>query len=242
MKKLIAFLGLAMTYFSSVIPNDCTQMIVVRAKDWESPEARMQTYKRSTDGQKWLPESPVQQAVVGKAGLGWGLGIVDCSCERGPRKKEGDNKGPAGVFDLGAVFAKKPIDGISLPFIQITENTEAVDDPKSKYYNRIVNKNYIDDVDWNSAEKMQAIDLYDLGIEVLHNSPCKDPQAGSATFIHRWRGAGKGTAGCLGVARSDIERICLWLEQSARPVLVQLPESEFQRLQASWHLPPFIGE
>jgi len=202
----------------------------------------MQTYKRSWDGKKWLPESPVHPAVVGKCGLGWGIGLIDCSNEPGPRKKEGDNRGPAGIFDLGVIFAKKPIDGISLPFIQITGDTEAVDDPKSKFYNQIVHRSRVEKVDWSSSEKMQAIAQYGIGIEVLHNSPPKDPKAGSAIFIHRWKGPDQGTVGCLGMELADIERICLWLEDSARPVLVQLPESEFQRLQTSWNLPPFIGE
>lgn len=242
MKKLVALLSLLTLSFTDVIPGDCTQLIVVRTKDWHSPEARMQTYKRSMDGKKWLPESPVHAAVVGKRGLGWGLGIVDCLHESGPRKKEGDNKGPAGLFDLGVVFAKKPIDGISLPFIQVTDDTEAVDDPKSKYYNRIVHRSRVESIDWSSSEKMYAMDDYDIGFEILHNSPCKDRQAGSAIFAHRWVGVGKGTEGCLGMELVDIERICLWLEDSERPVLVQLPESEFQRLQTPWHLPPFIGE
>lgn len=242
MKKIATFLACVSALFSDVIPGDCMQLIVVRTQDWQSPKAKMQSYKRSMDGKKWLPASPVHAAVVGKNGLGWGLGLVDCSGEAGPRKKEGDNKGPAGLFDLGVIFAKYPIDGISLPFVQITDDLEAVDDPKSKYYNRIVSKSRVDQVDWDSSEKMMQEDLYDIGIEVLHNSPCKDPQAGSAIFVHRWRAPGKGTAGCLAMELVDVERICLWLDDSARPVLVQLPESEFQRLQIEWQLPSFIGE
>lgn len=242
MRKLMAILSLCALSFTGGIPKDCRQLIVVRTEDWQSPKAKVQTYKRSRDGKKWLPESSVHPAVVGACGLGWGIGLIDCSNEMGPRKKEGDLKGPAGIFDLGSLFGKRPLDGISLPFVLITDETEAVDDPKSKYYNRIVNRKSIASPDWDSSEKMQAIELYDIGIEVLHNYPCKDPQGGSAIFLHRWRSADEGTAGCLAMEPSHVESICIWLERSAHPVLVQLPESEFQRLQRAWQLPPFIGE
>ena len=222
--------------------RESSQLIVVRTDSWSSKYGKMQTYKRSALLDKWLPESPVRPVVVGKNGLGWGIGLLDFSKESGPVKKEGDGKGPAGVFNLGIIFAKKPVAGIKLPFKQITKTLEAVDDPDSKYYNQIVDRARIPEVDWNSSEKMSEIDVYDVGIEVLHNMPVQDPRLGSAIFIHRWKTPDTGTAGCTAMPLNEIEELALWLEKESRPLLVQLPESEFERLQALWQLPSFIGE
>lgn len=227
---------------ASPILKDSTQLIVVRTESWSSKYGKMQTYKRSALSDKWLPESQVCSVVVGKNGLGWGLGLLDLSQESGPLKKEGDGKGPAGIFDLGIIFAKKPMAGINIPFKEITKTLEAVDDPASKYYNQIVDRAQIPEVDWSSSEKMSEIDLYDVGIEVLHNMPVQDLSAGSAIFIHRWESPDIGTAGCTAMPLDTVEALALWLKKKSRPLLVQLPECEFERLQALWQLPSFIGE
>ena len=33
-------------------------------------------------------------------------------------------------------------------------------------------------------------------------------------------------------------QIVTWVKQSARPVFVQLPEAEYEQLEAMWDLPP----
>lgn len=242
--KILGVMALffAITGYGTIIPEECTQLVVVRTENWGSQHGKMQAYKKSAYGSKWLPVTPVIDIVVGKQGLGWGIGLVDFSHESGPVKREGDRKGPAGIFPLGLIFAKKEMSNLSLPFTLITPTLEAVDDPESKYYNQIVDRLQVEAVDWNSSEKMDAIDLYDIGIEVLHNSPPKDMQAGSAIFIHRWKTPSTGTAGCTAMTLQNVEGLAHWLKKEAHPLLVQLPESEFERLQTAWALPSFIGK
>ena len=48
--------------------------------------------------------------------------------------------------------------------------------------------------------------------------------AGSAIFIHAWRAEGRPTAGCIGLAESDVKRIVEWLNPEHNPHIVVLNE------------------
>lgn len=86
-------------------------------------------------------------------------------------KKEGDGKTPIGKFSLGIILGfpetVKNINGLT--YTKITEDMYWVDDPKSKYYNRLVD---IKDVekDWNSAEHLIDYKVqYEYLIEIKTN-------------------------------------------------------------------------
>src|SRR5205823_2913233 len=100
---------------------------------------------------------------------------------------EGDDKAPAGIFPLGTTFgyAAKPVP-TRMSYLALSKNIVAVDDPRSHYYNRLVDVTRIDHSDWRSAEKMILPDQrYKWGIVVLHNQPPK-ADAGSCIFLHIW--------------------------------------------------------
>jgi len=251
MKRIRAFFFCALCVFqvglfAHDLPKQSQQLIVVRTPSWNSVSGRCQAYKKSLRTGRWIPTTKIMNIVVGKNGLGWGRGLHSLEGREGPCKQEGDLKGPAGVFYLGTAFGKKPLSHLEkkkplrMPYVKITPTLEAVDDPSSKYYNQIVDRNQVPDVDWSSSEKMHKIDLYEIGLEVLHNYPVQSAEAGSAIYIHLWRGEGKGTAGCLAMSPKDMETLFYWVDESKSPLLVQLPEEEFERLQSSWHLPDFI--
>ena len=71
---------------------------------------------------------------------------------------------------------------------------------------------------------MAAIPAYALGIVVEHN-PRNIPGAGSCIFIHLWRGAKTGTAGCTILREADLFTLARWLDASRQPVLIQLPDA-----------------
>ena len=231
--------------FAEKLPEDCRQLILVRAPTWDSIPAKAQCFRKSSRTGTWIAASPIFDVSVGKTGLAWGRGLHDFSKVTGPVKHEGDMKAPAGIFALGVAFGKKPLEEIEkdrtlrMPYTQLTRDIEGVDDPDSKYYNQIVDRTQVD-VDWNSAEKMFEIDLYGIGIEVLHNSPIQCKDAGSAIYIHLWRGAGKPTAGCTAMNQKDLEALFYWVDSKQNPLMVQLPEEEFHRLQGDWGLPNFV--
>jgi D-alanyl-D-alanine dipeptidase len=155
----------------------------------------------------------------------------------GLEKIEGDNKAPAGIFEIPTAFGFAPkTDRIKMPYHQITENTECVDDPQSDQYNCLVERRATDS--WTSSEKLteQPV-LYKWGLVINHNFPSPASGKGSCVFMHIWREAGRGTAGCTAMAEVDLLRIIEWLAPEKHPRLVQMPAEEYDRLAPELGLP-----
>ncbi|MEP7272621.1 MAG: L,D-transpeptidase family protein, partial [Acidobacteriota bacterium] len=115
---------------------------------------------------------------------------------------------------------------------------ECVDDVDSTHYNRLVDRAKTTTLDWKSSEQMLRRDeQYRWGIIVDHNANTPVPGGGSCIFIHIWAGPSNGTSGCTAMAHGQIEELLGWLIPGAGPVLVQLPQPEFSRLQSLWGLP-----
>jgi L,D-peptidoglycan transpeptidase YkuD (ErfK/YbiS/YcfS/YnhG family) len=122
-----------------------TQMIVVTTSDWNAVEGRLRRYARATEHAKWRPVGDPISIVVGKNGLGWGIGViptvdVQVRSAADPVKREGDGRSPAGVFALGTAFgyASEPLRGLKMPYLNLTSSIECVDDSGSKHYNRLL--------------------------------------------------------------------------------------------------------
>jgi L,D-peptidoglycan transpeptidase YkuD (ErfK/YbiS/YcfS/YnhG family) len=230
-----------------------TQIIVVTTSNWNAVEGRLRRYERDTAQAKWRPVGSPISIVVGKRGLGWGIGmaVTDDSNVRAasdPVKREGDGKSPAGVFALGSAFgyASQPLPGLKMPYLNLTPSTECVDDPNSKYYNRIVDRS-VTAPDWTSSEHMRDIGEYRWGIVVDHNGIVAEgngnspvPRGGSCVFLHIWQGHDQGTAGCTAMSQAHLEALLTWLDPARKPLLVQLPEPTYERLIHRWTLPESI--
>jgi len=232
-----------------------TQMIVVTTPDWRAIEGRLQRYERTTVHEKWHPVGEPFSIVVGKSGLGWGLGIITKNDAGGnatsdPVKREGDGNSPAGVFALGTAFgyAPQPLRGLKMRYLNLTSSTECVDDIHSKYYNRIVDRSTVTP-DWNSSEHMrEAGESYRWGIVLDHNhivtGNSKDPPepgGGSCVFLHIWHRHDQGTVGCTAMSQSHLETLLVWLDPERNPMLVQLPQPTYVRLMNRWMLPKLIA-
>ncbi len=216
------------------------QTIVVTTKDWNTAQGAAQMFERKSAKSNWRAVGKSFAVVVGKNGLGWSVD-ARMKAETEPHKKEGDGKSPAGIFALTSAFGSsaKP-DFVKLPFIQLTENIECVDDSNSKQYNRLVDDKTIA-VDWTSSEKMLAVGApYDLGVFVAHNSNPPQKQNGSCIFLHIWKNSETGTAGCTAMERANIETILRWLDAKKNPVLIELPLAAYNRFQTLWKLPKLI--
>jgi L,D-peptidoglycan transpeptidase YkuD (ErfK/YbiS/YcfS/YnhG family) len=215
----------------------CRQIILVRAPNWESTIGDLQLFERNRGG-KWIPVQPGFPCVLGKKGLGWGIGLHGTGLPRDPRKWEGDGKAPAGVFRLNSCMGVvKETAGLHFPYRQLTATTEGVDDPRSRYYNRVVDRKLVDRVDWTSAEQMVRSDeLYRWIVIVEHNWK---PYAGlgSCIFLHTWQGQGVPTTGCTAMSRDHLEFLIHWLNVRKHPLLVQLPEAVYVSVQQNWQLP-----
>jgi L,D-peptidoglycan transpeptidase YkuD (ErfK/YbiS/YcfS/YnhG family) len=228
-----------------------TQLIVVTTSGWTAVEGRLQRYERASAHAAWHPIGRPIPIVVGKNGLGWGIGIIAADSPHvrvadEPVKREGDGKSPAGVFALGTAFgyASQPLPGLKLPYLTLTPSIECVDDVHSKHYNQVLDRSTVAP-DWNSSEHMRNTgESYRWGIVVDHNGTVAGrnapvPGGGSCVFLHIWHSYEQGTAGCTAMAQTDLETLLTWLDPERNPLLVQLPEPAYQRLTHRWKLPPW---
>jgi L,D-peptidoglycan transpeptidase YkuD (ErfK/YbiS/YcfS/YnhG family) len=216
-----------------------TQCLVVVAKDWNSPTGLLRAFERPSADGAWKIRGTEILVVLGKKGLGWGLGLIDAKGD-GPRKIEGDNKVPAGIFALGPAFGYATAESarwIKLPYVPLTAETEGVDDPHSRYYNQLVERSKVARVDWRSSEQMRRTDdLYKWGLFVAHN-PAATPGAGSCIFMHIWRNSSAATVGCTAMPEQNLVELLRWLDPAAHPVLVQMPRHEYAAMQSEIALP-----
>lgn len=224
----------------SVDADSALQLIVSTTADWDGVDATLQRYARDRVGAPWRPVGAPIPAAVGRAGLGWGTGLHGDPPLDGPAKREGDGKAPAGVFRLSSAFgyaAPADVPWIRLPYVQAHAGIECVDDMRSRYYNRRVDRDTIPRPDWTSHEEMRRPDaLYEWGVWVDHNA---DPPApgGSCIFLHVWGGPGVATSGCTAMPADDLREVLAWLDPRARPVLAQLPRDAYGALRGAWALP-----
>jgi D-alanyl-D-alanine dipeptidase len=221
--------------------------VVVTTPGWNDVAGTLQKYERANPRGKWTAVGKPFAVVVGKNGLGWGTGIVPPPSQAGagsdPVKKEGDGKAPAGVFRLPTAFgyAAERLPGSRMSYVSLTPSVECVDDTRSSFYNRVLDRGTVA-VDWNSSELMLRTDeLYRWGVVVDHNSDPPAPGAGSCIFLHIWRGPGQGTVGCTAMPREQIESLLGWLDPERTPLLVQLPAEQYKRLRSRWKLPRLIA-
>jgi len=220
------------------------QILVVTTQDWNAVDGVLQAYERPRAHKKWKAVGGPIAVVVGKNGLGWGVGLASISDEKSrtandPVKHEGDGKSPAGVFRLSTSFgyAAEKQAGWKMPFVSLTPSVECVDDASSKFYNRVLDRATVEP-DWNSSEHMLRPDeLYRWGLVVDHNTDPTTPGTGSCIFLHIWTGPGQGTTGCTAMTQEHLEGALAWLDPAKSPLLVQLPRSEYKKLRRQWKLP-----
>lgn len=154
--------------------------------------------------------------VVGRSGARFLGRRMACSIGRGGigvKAGEGDGATPAGAWRLVGGFWRadrmaRP--ATSLPLAPIGPRDMWSDDPSDPLYNHLCAGR------WRrfSAERMARADpQYDFVLATDFNWPDATPGAGSAIFLHVWRGPSHATAGCVAFARRDL----LWIAARWRP-------------------------
>jgi len=209
--------------FASAIPASCEQVILVLAPDEQSVGARLWLLERQFGG--WRMAAGPLDCTLGHKGLAWGTGEHTAAPPAGFRsKREGDKCSPAGVFRIPFVFGIAPTaPEMKLPYTPLTPTIIGVDDPKSRYYNQVVDNTQVER-DWDSNEAMIRHDrLYEWGAFIANN-PTGTPGLGSCIFLHLWPGPGKGTAGCTAMSAEDLKHVLTWLDPAKEPRLVQALE------------------
>ncbi len=233
-----ALLALMSSAHAAGLPDDCQQLIVAVAPDWNSFHGQAQLLERAPGGE-WSAVGPAFPVLFGKNGLAWGIGVAGQD-ERGLHKKEKDGRAPAGIFRLGKVYTYDPQlpPGADYPFHQVTDADIWSDDPRSPNYNKHVVIDPRDPPDNYSHEKMRPGDFaYHWLIEIRHNANPPIPGAGSAIFFHTRRGVNRATAGCTTMAREDLLHVIGWLRVKKNPCFVLLPNDVYRAKLKNWHLP-----
>jgi len=229
---------LVATLLASPVPAQSRQLVLSTAPGWDATRATLQAYERPSADAAWTAVGAPIQASLGRSGLAWGRGRHPPGLA-GPQKQEGDGRSPAGVFDLRVLtgYDAEPPRGVRLPYRQATPTLRCVDDARSRFYNQLVDESRVAK-DWSSAEDMRRADeLYRFVVWVGHNDEPVVPGGGSCIFLHLRKGADSVTAGCTAFEPEPMQRLLRWLDSQARPVLVQLPESEAAARAAAWGLP-----
>lgn len=219
------------------------QLVLVVAADFNDNQARLRRFERTGNG-AWRPLGDDVAVTIGKNGLAWGRGLHGTVLGPGPVKVEGDGRAPAGVFTFSTIFAYQPKDmwaAPKFPVHQVTDQTVCVESINSASYNRIVDENTVATKDWTSPDRMLRPDgLYRYGLMVNHNAPDTKPGAGSCIFFHLWRRPGAPTVGCTAMNQPAMLVILSWIDAAKKPVLVQLPRAELERLAPQWGAPELV--
>ena len=218
------------------------QLVVVRTADWNALTGTVSWYERTRLGDAWTQVGEPGEVEIGSAGLAWGTGLHGGALDAGPVKHEGDNKSPAGAFRLSGVFGYAPrssVEFLKMPYHEMTSTCQCVDDVHSRYYNLVLDSLSVQNADWKSRERMRPPvgDWYKWGVVIDNNVSPRESGFGSCIFLHVSEGRGVATSGCTAMDEERIVSLIGWLNAEKHPILVQLPEHEYDQRKACWQLP-----
>jgi len=216
------------------------QLVLVTTADWNADHGLQWRYERTSTG--WRQVGDAQPVMVGRSGAAWGLGLHDAG-HRGPVKREGDGRSPAGVFAIGEAFGYAPTVATSLPYAAMQASNYCVDVSGSPLYNRIVDADVVGAAAVAQATEPMRRDLhadgdqrYRLGFVIGHNTQAR-PMAGSCIFAHLWKSPEDPTTGCTAMAPPTMDALLGWLRPDLHPVFVLLPLPKYRQLHGAWGLP-----
>ncbi len=132
------------------------------------------------------------------------------------KKREGDCTSPKGTFDLGNIYYRadklqKPVSKLNC--IKIKRNMGWCDDPKSKYYNRLIRIRKNLKVGYEKLFRND--DKYNLLIPIKYNYKKVTKNKGSAIFLHLTKNYIP-TRGCIAVKEKDFLILCKLIKKNTK--------------------------
>ena len=121
-------------------------------------------------------------------------------------KREGDGATPRGRFRLIRLWwrtDRMPRPRTSLPLRAIRTDDAWSEDPNDRHYNRPVRRKAGEPGDRLTRQDQ----LYDLFIEIAHNTRPRVAGRGSAVFIHIAREGFRPTAGCVALDAKTLKHL-----------------------------------
>jgi D-alanyl-D-alanine dipeptidase len=142
------------------------QLIVVTSRGWSADHGTLVLLERSSDG-KWRRASREAPVMLGRNGLAWGVGLS----KHPPTKREGDGCSPARMFELACVYGGTGTQPLQrFPYEALSDTMEGIDDPKSRFYNRLVDTRELRARDWSHSENVSASNsMFRWCVAVKHN-------------------------------------------------------------------------
>lgn len=219
------------------------QLIVVLAESWNTHRGELRQFDSTADG-PWQQVGDPTPVSLGRYGMAWGRGLLEPT-DRQRSKKEGDGRSPAGIFELGTAFGVAdtlPASSRNYPYLPVTERSYCVEDTGSANYNRLIDLNESDSQVWQKRSPLLRSDgLFQWGVVVEQNTSPVTVGAGSCIFLHVWRGAHIGTAGCTAMPLEAAAGLVSWLAPKTNARLVQLPRSVYDEVRLKHGLPEVAG-
>ena len=223
------------------------QLVLVTTADWNATQGRLQRYL--FEGGRWLAVGAPVEVSIGRNGAAWGHGLRAAPSDRGPLKREGDGRAPAGLFAIGTAFGYGETAQTALPYAPMSASHYCIDVPDSPLYDRIVDARTVGSEAVKGSTEPMRRDLhadgdprYRLGFVIAHN-PAHVPGAGSCIFAHLRRTPGEPTAGCTAMDDTAMDELLAWLRPQARPLFALLPQAQYLAVWKDWGLPePAAGE
>ena len=131
------------------------------------------------------------------------------------KKKEGDGITPRGTFKLTKLFYREDkIKNIrtNIKRVKIKKNMGLCDDPKSKFYNKLVKL-----PSKFSHEKLYRKDnIYNIAVVLDYNLNPIIKNKGSAIFIHVAKKNYKATQGCIGLKQKELIKLIQIVKKKQR--------------------------
>jgi L,D-peptidoglycan transpeptidase YkuD (ErfK/YbiS/YcfS/YnhG family) len=202
--------------------GDARRLVLVTTAGMNASSATMQLLEREPEKGAWRVVHPAERAVVGRAGLGWGIGFHHIARDGEPIKIEGDYRTPAGIYPLGRTFGFDS--AARAGHLQIKADTVCVDDPSSPDYNTITSRAKVGSK--VRGEDMRKIDLYRRGI-VIDYPTDGAAKGGSCIFIHIAPPGGGATVGCVAIPEARISALQDFA--SDRAIIAILARSAIER-------------
>lgn len=130
-------------------------------------------------------------------------------------KREGDGGTPRGCFTLRRLWWRAdrlPRPETRLPARRIGDRDAWCEDPADRRYNRPIEISPD-----RPGDRLRRDDhLYDLIIEIDHNTRPRVARRGSAVFVHVARPGLAPTAGCVAMPRPRLRQLLAWLGPKTR--------------------------
>ncbi len=243
---LLSLFCLLLSACSSVcVPRESRQAIIGITDGWDNSHVTLSLVEKDHSGH-WKTVLGPYRGRIGYRGTIWGLGL-----HKNPwfanTKTEGDDRSPAGVFDIGGLWVCNPEPvqhDASIPCVQVGPNDLWISDRRLPHlYNRHVRLDHPASTPWEKHEQMNQRDYHhSIKMLVHHNTPQSmgNPIVGkgSAIFFHIWRKQGQyATAGCTTLSEPHLRALIARLNMKKRPVYILLPKQEYTSRRKCWGLP-----